>query len=367
SLDAQHDGGDGGDGATRCLRYEELTLQPVQQRDLQSAAEDLGPSTRPVLLKAEGLRKEYGLRRRLFGPKLAGVLAVDGVNLEIHEGETLGLVGESGAGKSTVGRLLLGLVTPSAGYVRFGDADLTARGGAGYKAVRREMQAVFQNPYASLDPTMTIGDGVGEPLDVHLNLSRPERQARIAELLNQVGLDRRYAARFPHELSGGQRQRVAIARALALNPKLIVCDEPVSALDVSTQAQVINLLKELQQRLGLTYLFVGHDLSLVYHISDRIAVMYMGRIVEIGPSRRVYEAPRHPYTKTLLSAVLSIDPRNRRLGTVPRGEPGGAFVGVGCPFAGRCPSVMDECRTVTPPGVQSDDAVEVWCHLFSPR
>ncbi|MDE3076002.1 MAG: ABC transporter ATP-binding protein, partial [Chloroflexota bacterium] len=265
----------------RCLLLHELTLKGVQQHDLAARPRER-LDDRPLLLQAHGLSKEFKLKRVAFRRRLASILAVDGVDFEIREGETFGLVGESGAGKTTVGRLVLGLTEPTSGTVRFGDVELTGRNGHGFKLLRREIQAVSQNPYASLDPTMTVGECVAEPIDVHRRWPRREREARVAELLTQVGLDASYAGRYPYELSGGQRQRVAIARALALNPRLIVCDEPVSALDVSTQAQVINLLKELQQRLGLAYLFVGHDLSVVHHISDRIAVMYMGRVVETG-------------------------------------------------------------------------------------
>jgi peptide/nickel transport system ATP-binding protein len=355
----------GADGGVRCLRHAELTLEPVRKSVDAQPAESSTAASGSVLVSASRLTKSFATRRALFGRATAAVLAVDNVTFRIHTGETFGLVGESGAGKSTVGRLLLGLAEPTSGSIAFEGVALTAGGGKGYRAVRKDIQAVFQNPYASLDPTLTVAECIAEPIDVHGGLTSQERKARVDELLGQVGLDQRYAGRFPHELSGGQRQRVAIARALALHPRLIVCDEPVSALDVSTQAQVINLLKELQDRLGLTYVFVGHDLSVVQHISHRIAVMYMGRVVESGPSHEIYTAPRHPYTQMLLSAVLSIDPRDRRLRSVQRADPAGATSVNGCRFAPRCPRVMDRCRSVDPAPTPTLAGGEVACHLYS--
>jgi oligopeptide/dipeptide ABC transporter ATP-binding protein len=258
--------------------------------------------------------------------------------------------------------MVLGLTPTSSGVVRFEGNDIATQRGDAKKATRRDIQVVFQNPYASLDSTMTIGESVAEPLEVHHRGSKSERTARVAELMQQVGLDPSVAARRPHELSGGQRQRVAIARGLALNPRLIVCDEPVSALDVSTQAQVINLLRDLQRRFGIAYLFVGHDLSVVYQVSDRIAVMYHGRIVEMGPAEEIYHTPKHPYTIALLAAVLSIDPRHRRLAATVTAAPGEPSA-TGCAYANRCPHVMDRCRTEVPPPL-SVDAVTVRCHLF---
>ncbi len=351
----------------RCLRHAELELSGIadQRRVAPTAGGGTGPDPKAgrVLLEVRSLRREYGLRGGRFGFGKSKLVAVHDVNFDLHEGETLGLVGESGAGKSTVGRMVLGLERPTAGSVVFDSVDLATVRGARRRTLRRDFQAVFQNPYASLDPTMTIGDSVAEPLQVHARLGKAEEKARVIELLDQVGLGRTYVNRYPHALSGGQRQRVAIARALALNPKLVVCDEPVSALDVSTQAQVINLFRDLQQGLDLTYLFIGHDLSVVYQISDRMAVMYLGDIVEIGPSDAVYLNPRHPYTKMLLGAVLSIDPTEPRLG---RSLPARVSdrVSTGCPFAARCPDAMERCWTQVPGPNRPADGVQVWCHLF---
>jgi oligopeptide/dipeptide ABC transporter ATP-binding protein len=257
--------------------------------------------------------------------------------------------------------MVLGLTDASAGSVRFEGRDLSTLSKAELRGHRRYVQVVFQNPYASLDPLMTVEDIVGEPLDVHRALTAGARDDRIVELLGQVGLDSGYRYRYPHQLSGGQRQRVAIARALALRPKLIVCDEPVSALDVSTQAQVINLLADLQQSIDVAYLFVGHDLEVVRHVSDRVAVMYLGRVVEWGPVDEVYENPRHPYTRALLRSVLSVDPERRRLDHA-HVEDENAAVDQGCPFVARCPEAMDQCRQHDPPVVTSD-GVTVRCHL----
>jgi peptide/nickel transport system ATP-binding protein len=356
------------ESGVRCLRHAELTLAGVGTRaevPAAVAAPD-APAPADALVEVRDLRKEFPLRSGRWGRKTT-FAAVDDVGFTIGRGETVGLVGESGAGKSTVGRVILGLTPPTAGTVRFDGGAVGAGRRSERRAIRRDVQAVFQNPYASLDPMMTIGDTLAEPLDVHMKLGRAEKRARVSELLGQVGLDTGAAQRYPHELSGGQRQRVAIARALALNPKLIVCDEPVSSLDVSTQAQVLNLLVDLQRRFGIAYLFVGHDLSVVYQISDRVAVMYRGRIVEMGPSEVVYRAPRHPYTQALLAAVLSIDPRARRLDTA---RPDGADVSaepatVGCPYADRCPHVMDRCRTDDPPPLEVAPGVRVRCHLYS--
>jgi peptide/nickel transport system ATP-binding protein len=306
----------GHDGTVaRCLYRERLDLKGldgIQAAAPATTAAAAGVAELPVLLEVSDLAKVYKSRGGVFGGGKS-FHAVDGVSFDLREGETLGIVGESGAGKSTVGRMLLGLTPASAGVVRFGGADLAAQRGDAKRASRRDIQVVFQNPYASLDPMMTIGASIAEPLEVHGRGNREERDARVAELLTQVGLDPIISERRPHELSGGQRQRVAIARGLALNPKLIVCDEPVSALDVSTQAQVINLLRDLQARFGIAYVFVGHDLSVVYQISDRIAVMQHGKIVELGTAEQVYYEPQHPYTKALLGSVLSADPRKRRI------------------------------------------------------
>jgi peptide/nickel transport system ATP-binding protein len=321
-------------GETRCLRHGELTLAGVpddteaaapegpelrsSDRHSRSQERNLGESadTRPVLVEAKGLTKDFTLRTGRWPWSKSTLRAVDDVSFVIHAGETLGLVGESGAGKSTVGRIVLGLVAATGGEVLVDGTDMRKARGRRKRDLRRDVQVVFQNPHSSLDPMMTVGDTLAEPLEVHTDMKAARVTERVHELLDQVGLDADYADRYPDALSGGQRQRIAIARALALEPKLIVCDEPVSALDVSTQAQVVNLLADLQRKLGVAYLFVGHDLSVMYQVSDRVAVMYRGRIVEIGPSEQIYHEPRHAYTRSLLGAVLSIDPRRRRLADI---------------------------------------------------
>lgn len=255
------------------------------------------------LIEVEGLKKYFNVGKKRV------LKAVDNLNFYIREGETLGMVGESGCGKSTAGRTILRLYEPTAGSVRFNDTDIYKLSPRKMKAMRRDMQMIFQDPYASLNPRFTVSDIIGEALDIHnMAGSRAERKKRIEELLDLVGLNPDHATRYPHEFSGGQRQRIGISRALAVNPKFIICDEPISALDVSIQAQVVNLLKELQERLGLTYLFIAHDLSMVKHISDRVAVMYMGRMVELAESSELYANPIHPYTKMLLSAIPLPDP-----------------------------------------------------------
>ncbi|MFB9376636.1 ABC transporter ATP-binding protein [Kineococcus gynurae] len=304
-----------------------------------------------VLVRATDLQVHYpvrssGLRRRTVGT----VRAVDGVDLEIRRGETLGLVGESGCGKSTLGNALLRLVEPTGGRVEFDGEDLTAASTRALRAFRRRAVMVFQDPYASLDPRMTVGQTVAEPLVVH-GLHGRDRGGRVAELLDLVGLHPSVASRYPHEFSGGQRQRVGIARALAGNPEFVVCDEAIASLDVSVQAQVLNLLARLQQELGLTYLFVSHDLAAVRHVSDRIAVMYLGRVVEVGPAEEVSTDPQHPYTKALLSAVPVPVPaleRTRERVVLSGDVPSAARVPSGCRFRTRCPEVFDACAEVDP-------------------
>lgn len=295
--------------------------------------------------------------------------AVTGASLSIRPGETLGLVGESGSGKSSIANTVLGLVPAASGSIRFGDADLASMKTRYPPAVRSQMQAVFQDPYSSLNPSMTVEDIVTEPLRVHTAMSRGERRARAVELLRLVSLSEEHLARHPHQFSGGQRQRIAIAAALALEPKLIVLDEPVSALDVSTQNQIINLLYERRDALGIAYLLIAHDLALVHHISDRIAVMYLGHIVEEGPSDRVYGTPAHPYTQALLDAVPLLDPgaqrrrRAHRRATPAQERP--RLAAVGCPYRNRCQSAMPRCQTEMPAAYAVEGGGTASCFLFA--
>ena len=306
----------------------------------------------PALLEVRNLVKHFRVAGGLFGGRSGLIRAVDGVSFELRRGETLGLVGESGCGKTTTGRCILQLERPTSGEVIFEGRDLTKLSDDELRAVRRKVQVIFQDPYSSLNPRMTVGQIIAEPLAVHGIVSeRKSRAQRVRELLTHVGLLPQHAHRYPHQLSGGQRQRVGIARALAVEPALIICDEPVSALDVSIQAQIINLLEDLQAQFGLTYLFVAHDLSVVRHISDRVAVMYLGKIVEITDRKSLYDAPLHPYTKALLSAVPIPDPvlEARRERVVLGGEvPSPLNPPPGCVFHPRCPIAVDRCRREVP-------------------
>jgi oligopeptide transport system ATP-binding protein len=320
------------------------------------------------LLRVKNLVKQFPVKGGLFGGEVDRVHAVDGVSFELAPGETLGLVGESGCGKSTTGRCILRLIEPTSGELWFEGRDVTALEGHALRRLSRDMQIIFQDPYASLNPRMTVGAIIGEALIIH-GLAKPGAQfdERVVQLLETVGLHPDHRRRYPHEFSGGQRQRIGIARALAVSPKLIVCDEPVSALDVSIQAQVINLLEDLQQQFSLTYLFIAHDLSVVEHISNRVAVMYLGRIVEVASSRDLYTAPKHPYTEALLSAVPIPDPTVARKRMVLEGDvPSPIRPPTGCHFHTRCPiRQLPLCSTQAPALKQCADGHWVACHLRS--
>jgi oligopeptide transport system ATP-binding protein len=318
-----------------------------------------------ALVEAKDLFKYFPIHAGLTSRHVADVRAVDGVSFTIRQGETLGLVGESGSGKTTIGRLLLRLLPATRGEIRFERQDVLAMKRGEIRRLRRSMQIIFQDPFASLNPRMTVGDIIAEPLEIHGITKGKETERRVRELLELVGLQPYHANRYPHEFSGGQRQRVGVARAVAVNPKFIVCDEPVSALDVSIQAQVINLLEELQERLGLTYLFIAHDLSVVRHISSRVAVMYVGKIVELADRDALYRNPLHPYTQALLSAIPIPDPvlEKRRKRIVLTGDiPSPVNPPSGCRFHTRCPVAFDRCVVEEPPLREYEPGHFAACH-----
>ncbi|HEX2656352.1 MAG TPA: dipeptide ABC transporter ATP-binding protein [Xanthobacteraceae bacterium] len=315
------------------------------------------------LLEVEGLVKNFTARQSIFGKPTATVKAVDGVSFSVQPGRTLALVGESGSGKSTVGRLALRLIEPTAGTIRFEGKDIGALDARGLQGFRRSAQLVFQDPFASLNPRMTVGQILAEPLALHDIVPRSRRRERVGELLGMVGLDPSFARRYPHEFSGGQRQRIAIARALAVEPKMIVCDEPVSALDVSIRSQVLNLLRDLQRRFQLAYIFISHDLAVVKHIADEVAVMYLGRIVENAAVDDLFERPRHPYTRALLSAIPLPRPRLHHKRAILQGDvPNPINPPPGCHLHGRCPHVIERCRIERPAFALDASGHSVACH-----
>jgi oligopeptide transport system ATP-binding protein len=326
---------------------------------------------RVPLVEVRRLKKYFPITRGVIIQRHIGdIRAVDGVSFEIYKGETLGLVGETGSGKTTVGRTMLQLYQPTDGQVVFDNTNLVSLGGGDLRRMRRRMQMIFQDPYASLNPRMTVGSIVGEPLEVHGVARGKEKRERVQELLALVGLNPYFVNRYPHEFSGGQRQRIGIARALALNPDLIICDEPISSLDVSIQAQVVNLLEELQDRLDLTYLFIAHDLSMVRHISDRMAVMYLGKLVELADRDEIYLNPLHPYTQALMSAVPVPDPEveEKRQRIILEGDlPSPANPPQGCNFNTRCPVAIETCFEVEPEFVEIKPGHFCACHLVQPQ
>ncbi len=326
---------------------------------------DAGP--RKPLVEVRDLKMHFPILAGVLRRHVGDVKAVDGVSFDVFEGETLGLVGESGCGKSTCGRAVLRLHDITGGTIEIDGIDISRMDQSRLRKRRPMMQMVFQDPQACLNPRMTVAGIIGEPLDEHTELTGPERRDRINELMDAVGLNPGFAVRYPHEFSGGQRQRIGIARALALSPRFVVCDEPIAALDVSIQAQVVNLLEDLQDRLGLTYLFISHDLSMVRHIADRVAVMYLGKIVEIADRNRIYGTPMHPYTQALLSAVPEPDPDAGGVSRIIlKGEvPSPSNPPKGCNFCTRCPQVKELCRRVDPAFREVETGRYVACHLYS--
>jgi oligopeptide transport system ATP-binding protein len=317
------------------------------------------------LLQVKGLKKYFPITGGVFGKKISEVKAVDDVTFTVYKGETLGIVGESGCGKSTTGRMLLRLIEPTEGSIVFEGKEVTKLSKSELRKMRRDMQMIFQDPFASLNPRHTVEKILEEPLVVHGIGSKEERKKRVQEMLEVVGLGRYHAKRYPHQFSGGQRQRIGIARALMTNPKLIIADEPVSALDVSIQAQVLNLLEDLQKEFGLTYIFIAHDLGVVRHISDRVGVMYLGRLVELADSDQLYESPKHPYTKALLSAVPIPDPEYKKESQLLSGDlPNPANPPQGCAFHTRCSACMDICKQKRPEMKEVEKGHYVACHLY---
>lgn len=323
-----------------------------------------------IILDAKNIKKYFPIKKGFFLKTVAQVKAVDDVTLSVRRGETIGLVGESGCGKSTLGRTLIRLYEPTAGEIAFEGKNFLQESGSSLRALRKDIQMIFQDPYASLDPRMTVGQIIGQPFDIHGTLTGAEKEKRVKELLEKVGLRASHINRYPHEFSGGQRQRICIARAIALNPKLIICDEPVSALDVSIQAQILNLLQDLQKDLGLTYIFISHDLSVIEHFCDRVAVMYLGRIVEIATREELFKNPKHPYTQALLAAIPQMGAGKKKMKKSLAGEvPSPISPPSGCAFHPRCPHVSDVCRQKTPV-LQGPDNQKTACfyvHNESPQ
>ena len=319
-----------------------------------------------TLLEVKRLKKYFPIKKGAFKRHIGDVKAVDDVNLTVYKGETLGIVGESGSGKSTLGRMIVKLLNPTAGEIIFEGTNIAPFSNRQLDAYRKDMQMIFQDPFASLNPRMTVEQLVEEPMAVQKTLSKNARKEKTVDILDKVGLSEEALHRYPHEFSGGQRQRIGIARALTLNPKFIIADEPVSALDVSVQSQVLNLLKDLQEAFGLTYLFIAHDLSVVKHISDRIAVMYLGQVVEIGPKKQLYKRPLHPYTKALLDSIPIPKVKRERQRTKIAGEiPNAANPPSGCPFRTRCPLAFERCKRERPMMRSEEKGHQVACHLYT--